>query len=96
MARSLELPADCSLSGACRVQLLLRKGGIREQGFEVKAHEFALMPTSFHIDKMLLAPDSHAAFAEVRGIPATAHWRSHILPFPKLDTQRRIWLCAPN
>ena len=36
------------------------------------------MPTSFHSNKMLLAPDSHAAFAEVRCFPATAHRRSPI------------------
>ena len=50
----------------CIVQILLRKGGIREQGFEVKAQEFALMPTSFHSDQQLLADDVHEMYAEVR------------------------------
>lgn len=47
------------------MQVLLRKGGIREPTFTPAAREFLLFPTAFHTDVQLLKPDSAAKYAKV-------------------------------
>jgi hypothetical protein len=60
-----EWASVCDALGAGEATLLLRKGGIAEKGFSVKASDFALMPTAFHGDAALLQPRCarHAAAA---------------------------------
>ena len=60
-----EWASVCEALGAGEATLLLRKGGIAEKGFSVKASDFALLPTAFHGDAALLQPRCarHAAAA---------------------------------
>jgi len=47
------------------VQILLRKGGIREPGFILPAPKFLLLPTAFHSDGELLKPAAQGKYQEV-------------------------------
>lgn len=60
-----EWASVCAALGAGDATLLLRKGGVAEKGFSVKAESFALLPTQFHGDAALLQPRCarHAAAA---------------------------------
>lgn len=48
------------------LQVLLRKGGIKEPTFRPAAREFLLFPTAFHTDAQLLKPAAAAKYAQVR------------------------------
>lgn len=47
------------------MQVLLRKGGIREPTFTPKATRFLLFPTAFHTDAQLLKPGVAEQFQQV-------------------------------
>lgn len=47
------------------VQVVLRKGGIREPAFAPVARRFLLFPTSFHSGADLVEPGAAARFAKV-------------------------------
>ena len=48
------------------VQVLLRKGGIREPRFLVPSVEFLIQPTAFHLDAELLRPEYREIYTAVR------------------------------
>lgn len=48
------------------LQILLRKGGIAEKGFQAAAQHLLLMPTSFHVDAAVLLPAAAAAYRQAR------------------------------
>jgi hypothetical protein len=53
------------------VQVLLRKGGIDESRFEVKARRFALFPSYFHAEADLLKPGLAERYANVGSLSHT-------------------------
>lgn len=51
------------------LQVLFRKGGIREPTFQPKAKRFLLFPTAFHSDAQLLKPGVAEQFHQVSAAP---------------------------
>jgi hypothetical protein len=49
------------------LQILLRKGGIREGAFKPQAKNFLLFPTVFHTEEPLLKPGAAQRYQQVRG-----------------------------
>jgi hypothetical protein len=47
------------------MQVLLRKGGIREPTFTPKAQQFLLFPTAFHSEAQLLKPGIAERYQQV-------------------------------
>jgi hypothetical protein len=47
------------------LQILLRKGGIREPTFTPKAQRFFMFPTSFHSEQQLLKPGMAEQYQQV-------------------------------
>ena len=47
------------------MQILLRKGGIREPAFNLEADKFFLIPNTFHSDSNLLKPGADAKYCQV-------------------------------
>lgn len=46
-------------------QVLLRKGGIDEKGFDIQARELVLFPSYFHADPSLLKPGMAERYQQV-------------------------------
>jgi hypothetical protein len=57
----------------CVLQVLFRKGGIREPTFQPKAKRFLLFPTAFHSDAQLLKPGVAEQFHQVSAAPSAPH-----------------------
>jgi hypothetical protein len=57
-----EGPEECALP---TMQIIFRKGGIREPAFRPKEEDFYLFPNSFHADDALLKPGAAARFSKV-------------------------------
>lgn len=64
-------PSACGKAACAGLQILLRKGGVREPTFRPAAATFLLFPTSFHSSTNLLTPAANAKYQEVC-IPASA------------------------
>lgn len=47
------------------LQVLFRRGGIREPRFRIQSKHFLLFPTAFHTEEHLLKPEAAARYAEV-------------------------------
>ena len=48
------------------LQVLFRRGGIREPRFQIRNCNFLLLPTAFHTEESLLKPAAAQRFAAVR------------------------------
>ncbi|KAK3235775.1 hypothetical protein CYMTET_54039 [Cymbomonas tetramitiformis] len=59
-----EWAAVCEALAEGQQTILLRKGGIRESGFDIKASKFGLFPTAFHSEAELLRPPFAERFSE--------------------------------
>ena len=58
----------CAAISSGRQTLLLRKGGLRDKGFQLpeQSARFLLLPTSFHSDQQLLAAQELSVLQEAR------------------------------
>ena len=68
------------------MQVIFRKGGIREPAFRPKEHDFYLFPNSFHAEGALLKSDAAARFSKVIAChhgPEHGHangWKKYVSP----------------
>jgi len=78
---------SCRNTTSVGVQILLRKGGIREPGFQIPAQQFLLLPNAFHTEGQLLKPEAQKGYKQVRH--SLCFLKSGCLCVPEIPGNRR-------